>query len=52
VQLVNDGFGNDLLQGDRDSTASTYSFQTVAQLNGNTGLSESTMVSNGNLNVS
>jgi Ca2+-binding RTX toxin-like protein len=28
VQLVNDGFGNGLLQVDRDSTASTYSVQT------------------------
>jgi len=51
VQFMNDGSGNDLLQVDQDGPGGTYSFQTVAKLNGVTGLDAATLVSNGNLIV-
>jgi len=51
VYAMNDGSGNDLLKVDRDGDGTTYSFQTIAQLSGVTGLDAATMVANGNLVV-
>jgi hypothetical protein len=51
VRMVNDGNGNDLLQVDRDGSASSYGFQTVAKLTGVTNLNTTTLVAGGNLLV-
>jgi len=51
VYAINDGSGNDSLKVDRDGPGSTYSFQTVAQVTGVTGLDAATLVAKGNLIV-
>ena len=51
VYAMNDGSGNSLLEVDRDGPGTTYGFQTVAQINGVTGLNAATLVTNGNLIV-
>ncbi len=49
VSLLDDGNGNTLVQVDADGTANGANFQTVAQINGLTGLDEATLLADGNL---